>query len=196
MQLQSGTGNSYWAKVDQFNRLHTTAVNQSEIEYLSEFSGDSYSITTDNYTFNSTNSHPWLYIENRETSYNLFFASIIYSYNGGNTSHNRTLTKRLYRNPPAPTANYTSISAANLNFGSVRETDTFIYSWDGSATDGMTIDLSNSANTLTSTVQAGTLVLSDVEGIVLPFGSSVAFSFEPEEVGNASISIKVFFKPV
>ena len=79
MQLQSGTGNSYWAKVDQFNRLHTTAVNQSEIEYLSEFSGDSYSITTDNYTFNSTNSHPWLYIENRETSYNLFFASIIYS---------------------------------------------------------------------------------------------------------------------
>lgn len=60
----------------------------------------------------------------------------------------------------------------------------------------MTIDLSNSANTLTSTVQAGTLVLSDVEGIILPFGASVAFSFEPEEVGNASISIKVFFKPV
>ena len=60
----------------------------------------------------------------------------------------------------------------------------------------MEIDLPSSKNTLTSTVQAGTLILSDVEGILLPFGASVAFSFEPEEIGNGSISIKIFFKPV
>ena len=60
----------------------------------------------------------------------------------------------------------------------------------------MSIDLTNSSNTLTSTVQAGTLVLSDVEGLLLPFGSSVSVTFEPEEIGNASISVKIFFKPV
>ena len=195
-QIQSGTGNADWARVDNFHRLHTTAVTQSEVEYLSENTGDSYSITTDNYTFNSTNPHPWLYMENRETNYHLFFASIIYSYNGGDTNHNRTLTKRLYRNPSRPTANYDTLSAINLNFGSVREADMIIYAWDGSATDGMEIDLPSSKNTLTSTVQAGTLILSDVEGILLPFGASVAFSFEPEEIGNGSISIKIFFKPV
>lgn len=196
MQIQDGAGRGYWAKVDNFNRVHTTAVIQSEIEYISLSAGDAYSITTSNYTFNSTNPHPWLYVENRETLYYMFFDSIIYSYNGGNTSHNRTLTKRVYRNPPAPTDNYTTLIPTNLNFGSVRQGDVRVYGWDGSDTDGMEIDFTDTKNTLTSTVQAGTLVLSDIEGMILPFGTSVAFSFEPEEIGNASISVKIFFKKV
>lgn len=58
----------------------------------------------------------------------------------------------------------------------------------------MEVDLTNTKNTLTSTVQAGTLVLSDVEGLIMPFGTSVLISFEPEEIGMASISVKVFLQ--
>lgn len=194
MQVQDGSGRGYWAKVDEFNRLYTDSVQVSEIENISVENASSYSITTDNYEFNSTNEHPWLYVENRETKVNLFFDSIIYSYNGGNDSHNRTLTKRVYRNPPAPTDNYMSLDGINLNFGSVRAADINAYSWDGGLTDGMDVDLSNSTNTLTSTVQAGTLVLSDVKGLILPYGTSVLISFKPEELGNASISLKLFFR--
>lgn len=193
-QIQDGSGKGYWAKVDQFNRLHTAGTNRTEIEYVSINNGDAYSVTTTNYTFNSTNEHPWLYIKNQESNLVMFFDSIIYSYNGGDTNHNRTLIKRLYRNPPEPTANYESLNLNNLNFGSVRVADSLAYAWDGGASDGMDIDLSNSRNTLTSTVQAGTLVLSDVEGMVLPYGTSVLVSFKPEEIGTASISIKIFFK--
>jgi len=181
-------------KVNEENMALTHAMFRSEIEYYSAEKGDGYTITTDNYTFNSTAPHPWLYIENREQVYNMFFDSMIYSFNGGDTNHDRTLIKRLYRNPPAPTANMVEKTPTNLNFGSVRVPSINVWTWDGSATDGMEIDTSNAKNTLTSTVQAGTLVLSDVEGIVLPFGTSVLISFEPEEIGMSSISAKILFK--
>lgn len=58
MQIQSGTGNSQWAEVDDLGRLHTVAVTQSEMEYISARAGDGYTITTDNFKFNSTNEHP------------------------------------------------------------------------------------------------------------------------------------------
>lgn len=174
--------------------LLTKATTQSEIEYYSEVKKSSYTVTTDNYNFSSTNEHPWLYIENREQSYNLFFNSIIYSFNGGDTNHNRTLIKKLYRNAPSPTAGTIEKEPTNLHFGSIRVPDAVVYTWDGSYSDGMEVDTSNTKNVLTSTVQAGTLVLSDVEGIVLPFGTSVLISFEPEEVGTASISTKIYFK--
>lgn len=194
MIIYDGSGKGYSAKVDKFNRLHTTSTIVSEIEYVSLTAGDSYSITTPNYTFNSTNEHPWLWIKNNEPNLTMFFDSIIYSYNGGDTNHNRTLTKRIYRNPPEPTDNYEVLNSNNLNFGSARVANIVAYSWDSTSSDGMEIDLTNTRNTLTSIVQAGTPVLSDVEGMILPFGTSVLISFEPEEIGNASISVKVFFK--
>lgn len=184
----------YSVKVDRYGRLVSVSSIRSEVEYFSEVNEDSYTITTENYTFNSTNEHPWLYVENKEKQYDMFFDSIIYSYNGGDTNHNRTLIKKLYRNPPQPTANMTELTPKNLNFGSVRKSDTLVYSWDGSATDGMEVDLVEEQSTLTSTVQAGTLVLSDVKGMILPFGTSVLISFKPEEIGMASISLKIFFK--
>lgn len=193
MQIEDGFS-GYTVSVDKFNRLLTVSTTRSEIEYLSVARGDCYSITTPNYTFNTINEHPWLFIENREPTLTMFFDSIIYSYNGGDTNHNRTLTKRLYRNPPRPTGNYETVGSNNLNFGSVRIADLFAYSWDGGETDGMDVDLTDTQNTLTSTVQAGTLVLSDVKGMVLPFGTSVLVSFKPEEIGNASISVKIFLK--
>lgn len=176
--------------------LLTEATTRSEIEFISAVKSDAYTVTTDNYEFNSTNEHPWLWIENRDQDNDLFLNSIIYSFNGGNDNHNRTLINKLYRNAPEPTDNRTELSTTNLNFGSVREPDIKAYSWDGSSTDGMEVDTTglDVKNTLTSTVQAGTLVLSNLDGIVLPFGTKFLISFTPEEIGTASISAKIYFK--
>jgi hypothetical protein len=57
----------------------------------------------------------------------------------------------------------------------------------------MEIDLSNTSNFSTSIVGKGSLTLQDIEGVIIPFNTTMLFSFQPEEVGTASISIKMYF---
>lgn len=192
MQIQDGIGRGYRTEVDYYNRLHCHCTSITEIGDVSVRTERAYSVTTDNLTFTSTNEHPWLWMKNTNPNLTFFFSSIIYSYNGGNTNYNRSLIKRVYRNPPTPTGRYEEGSAYNLNFGSNKTAQLTVYKWDGTG-DGMEIDLSNTDNFSTSTVQKGTLTLSDIEGVVVPYNSTVLFTYEPEEIGKASISIKFFY---
>jgi len=193
MQIQDGAGKGYWAKVDSYNRFVTYTTTQKEVADVSVRTERAFSVTTDAITFNSTNEHPWLWLKNTNSNLLLFFSSIIYSYNGGDTNHNRVMTKRVYRNPSAPTARYTDCCSSNMNMGSNNTADWTVYSWDESAGDGMEVDLTSGTNFSTSLVQKGTLTLGDLEGVVVPFNNTILFTFQPEEVGTAAISIKMFF---
>jgi len=192
MQIQDGSGKGYWAKVDSYNRTHTYSTTLKEISDVSSRTENSYSVTTELFTFNSTNEHPWLYIKNTNPSLYMFISSIIYSYNGGDTNHNRVMTKRVYRDIPTPTDRYNNCCKSNLNIGSNNTALLTAYSWNGSG-DGMEIDLTNSTYVSTSLITKGSLPLGDLEGVVLPYNSSLLFTYEPEEIGTASISTKLYF---
>lgn len=193
MQLQDGAGKGYWAKIDRYNRINCYSTCLKEISYISVANELAFSITTDSITFNSTNEHPWLYVKNTNSDLYLYFSSIMYSFNGGDTNHNRSMIKRVYRNPDAPTARYTECCNANLNIGSNNTALLTSYTWDGSSGDGMDVDASSLNNVSTSIVSCGTLTLDDLEGVVLPYNSSLLFTYEPEEIGHASISAKIYF---
>lgn len=195
MQWQDGSGKGYWARVDNYNRVSTYATTIKEIADISTRKENAFSVTTNTITFNSTSEHPWLYIKNTNNNLYLYISSIIYSYNGGDTNHNRTMTKRVYRISEAPTSRYTDCCQANLNIGSNNTALLTAYSWDGSG-DGMEIDTTDATDVSTSIVSAGSLTLGDLEGVVLPYNSALLFTYEPEEIGIASISAKIYFNNV
>ena len=192
MQLQDGAGKGDWAHIDSYNRLHTYSTTIKEISDISTRHENSYSVTSDVYTFNSTNEHPWLYIVNDNPNLYLYISSIMYSYNGGDTNHNKTMTKRVYKGMDAPTDRYNDCCQANLNIGSNNTALLTAYSWNGNG-DGMEIDITNADNVSTSIVPKGSLTLGDLEGVVLPYNASMLFTYEPEEVGTATISTKLYF---
>lgn len=196
MQIQDGTGKGYLVKVDESNRLRTYATSVTESHFVSHDYERAYSISTENQTFNSTNEHPILYLRNNNPNLTIILSSVIYSYNGGDTNHDRTMVKRVYRNVDAPTANFSSLAPQNLNFGSLRSAVVDSYMWDDSASDGMTIDTSGINNLSTSTVPKGNLVLEEIGSVVIPYNASVLWTFQPEEVGKFSISLKFYFEDI
>jgi hypothetical protein len=193
MQLQDGVGNGYWGKIDQYNRLKTYSTNITEVGDISVRHGLAFSITMDIKTFNSTNEHPWLYLRNDNPNMFLFFSSIVYTFNGGDTNHNRCMTKKVYRNPSIPTNHFNELTSTNLNMGSNNPAVLTAYGWDGSENDGMDVDLSDKTSLSTSLVSKGSLLLSDIESVILQYGNSILFTYTPEEIGKASISLKIYF---
>lgn len=127
MQLQDGTGKAYWVKIDSYNRLHTYSTLKPEISDISINRDNAFSITTPVYTFNSTNEHPLLFIKNINPDLILFFSSIIYSYNGGDTNHDRVMIKRVYSCPGTPTDRYEEIDPVNIKIRSSNSAMTTTY---------------------------------------------------------------------
>jgi len=196
MQIQDGSGKGYWAKVDSYNRMAAYSTSVKEIADISTRNENAFSVTTNTLTFNSTNEHPWLYLRNDNNSLYLYISSIIYSYNGGDTNHNRTMTKRVYKATSSPTDRYQECCKANLNIGSNNTSLMTAYSWDGSTGDGMEIAYTDFDFVSTSIVTAGSLTLGELEGVILPYNAALLFTYEPEEIGTACISVKIYFNHV
>ena len=183
----------YTAKVDQYNRLYTKALVIPEVAYISTDTQESYNVTTPPLTFNSENEHPMLLLQNKRSDLTLILTTITYSWNGGNTNHDRAIIKRVYRNPPVPTDNYEMGNCANTNFGSSKEPQSDCYIWDESTSDGMTIDLSGIVNMSTDIINSSPVLYDSLEAWRLTYNDTILFTFEPEEIGVASVSLKYYF---
>ena len=194
MQINDGIGRGYLLKVDSKNRAHVMATRISEIGYVAQTTNDSYTISTNSFTFNSTNEHPIVYIKNTNSTKKLSFTIAHYGWNGGDTNYNRCMIKRVYKNISPPTANYESLVPQNTYFESLRTADANVYKWDESASDGMTVDTSGLSVFSTSCVSSGGVTLSDfIECVILDYNSSILFTYQPEEIGKASLTLYFFF---
>ena len=193
MNIDDGSGRGYRAKVDQYNRLDTYSTTIPEASDVSVRTERAFSVSSDVLTFNSTNEHPFLLIKNMSTDLLLYFSSIQYSFNGGNSGGDKSIFKRVYRNVPDPISNFEEMTPQNLNFGSLKSPDCDVYMWDGSSSDGMVVDTSSKKSLSTTVIGKGGLVLSDIESIVLDVNSSLLVSLQPEEIGKAAISLKFYF---
>lgn len=192
MQLQDGTGKGYWVQVDSYNRLRVYATLKPEISDISINKERAYSVTTPVNTFNSTNEHPFLWIRNNDPNLILFFSSIIYSYNGGDINHNRVAIKRVYSDCPEPTDRYTEVTPVNLNIGSPATNQFSVYTWNGTG-DGMEVDIPSSNSLSTSMIPNSSVVLNEVEAVSLGYRAAILFTYEPEEIGKAALSTKLYF---
>lgn len=192
MQIQDGSGKGYWVKVDDYNRIYCYSTTLPEISYVSTTHQNAFSITTPVYTFNSTNEHPWLWIRNNNPNLMMFFSAIIYSYNGGDTNHNRIMVKKVYPSSPEPTDRYNEANIKNLTIGSLKTPQLSAYSWNGSG-DGMEVDMTGLENLSTSMVPNSSLTLNEIEAVNLEYNATILFTYKPEEIGTASISTKIYF---
>lgn len=190
-QLYDATGRGYGAKVDKHSRLYVRSLSLPESAQISAEKGEGYNITTDILTFNSTNEHAIMFLKNKRTDAELILSTIIYSWNDGDTNHNRSIFKRVYRNPPDPTGNYITKVCQNLNFSSAKEPIDECYIWDGN-NDGMNIDLTG-LESLSTDVVKGAVAYRGLEDVRLSYNNAILFTFQPEEIGKCSISLKYYF---
>jgi hypothetical protein len=124
MKITDGTGTGFEARVDAKNRLSTTAVVESEMEYISEEDGQTYVISHGDYIAISTlNTETGiLHIKNISTTKELHIHAI-------RTCGTQVQKWKLYYNSDAGTliTDQTAGSSANLNIGSPNVADLTIY---------------------------------------------------------------------
>jgi len=195
-QIKDGRGTGQLAKIDRYGRLHGYTVNIKEDAFISLQTEEAYNVTSEIRTFNSTNEHPFFYIKNTNPNKMLIFSTIVYSWNGGNTNYNRAMVKRVYRNVSAPTGNFDNITCNTgaLNFSTFKQPALECYAWDGTG-DGMIIDKTGKESISTDLIKTD-FTYSDLGSVVLGYNNTIMFSYEPEEIGRCSISMKFFYNHI
>jgi hypothetical protein len=193
-QIQDGTGRGYLVGVDAENRLRVHGVHQIEPVQVAEDHGKTYSVGTYVNTFNSTNPHMALWLRNDSPTHLMYIHQFVYSWNGGDTSHNRCMMTSVYKNPGVPSANHTALVAGNLNWQSSLVLDGTAYKWDASATDGMAY--TGGIKIFENWLPQGFTMI-DTGGIpVLGQGDAIAIVLTPEEVGKFGCNFNFFMKEV
>ena len=134
--IKDGKGRGYLAEVNENHQMNVDAVIQREEVYISDNFGQTFAITTNVVTLNSTNQHLLLYMKNTSSKRKLYNATLEIGYNGGSTNHNRCISLQILGGFTVPSANHivAPFTNVNLSSGNVAEADGYI--WDGVG-DGM-----------------------------------------------------------
>lgn len=137
--IKDGTGQGYRAKVNNNNRLLTTANTQSTISAVSNEFGQAFSFSALEKAVVANTEYHLLWIKNTNPNNNFLINRVVVSYNGGNTNHNRVVTGRFRLGSIPPSANFTSIPGGALNQSKNANIPLAeAYVWNGTGS-GMTI---------------------------------------------------------
>ena len=189
--IKDGRGRGYSAEVNDKHQLLTEAVVQREESYIADKFGQTYVITTNSITLNSTNRHVLLYIKNNNTTKNLYHATLEVGYNGGSTNYNRSLDLQILAGFTGPTVNHTEAVFNNVNFTSGNTAEATGYKWDGVG-DGMTISGGVVVNE--AVFPAGNMIVETYGMPIMGFDDYLAISVKAEEIGKISVAIRLFYK--
>ncbi len=180
-------------RVNSENQLMTRSVVELDAIHYNHKYQDYYIAMSGTVTANSTNEHCLLYISNNDENKKIYVDALVYGWNGGSTSHNRSCRYRVYKNPGIPTLNYTTVVPTNMHFASSNIAIVTCYKWNAGATDGMTM---SSLGTLANdNILAQGLTNIRYQGIpILGYTNSTSISLTAEEVGTFSIVMRFFMK--
>lgn len=189
--IRGGNGPGFLVDVNKNNQMSIDAVIKREEAYLSNKFGQTYTISTNVVTLNSANQHLLLYMKNTSSTKLLYNATLEVGYNGGSSNHDRCMELRILAGFTTPSANHTVAPFGNVNFtsGEVAEADGYI--WDGVG-DGMTTTggvLVNGA-----IVGKGHKVYESYGMPIMGLNDYIGVAVAAEEIGKASITIRLFFK--
>ena len=189
--IVSGKGVKYPAEVNENFQLKTDGVIQRDELFIAEEFGQTYVITTNAVTLNSTNQHFLLYIKNNNSLKKLYNATIEVGYNGGSTNHNRCMILQILAGFIGPTANHQVASFNNVNFSSGNVAEATGYIWDGVG-DGMTF---TGGIVVNEGIMAKGHQVYETHGMpIMDFSRYLGIAVIAEEIGTVSITIRLFFK--
>jgi len=188
--ILDGKGRGYLAEVDSDQRLITYGTATNLEYYLSKNKETNFGFSTRSMTLNSTNNHLVYYIKNTSSEKDLHFSSIAWSWNGGTVNRNKILICEFVPGLSEPTANYTAINASNMNFGSSNSADCDLYTWDKTATDGMTYSGGNIGGTFF--IKEGVTELT-FQSLILQRNDTLGFLVKGEEIGDFAISVRIIY---
>jgi hypothetical protein len=189
--IKDGKGRGYLAEINEKHQIETEAVTQREESYIADKFGLTYVITTNSVILNSTNRHVLLYIKNTSPTRKLYHATLEIGYNGGSTNYNRSMDLQILAGFTGPTANYEVASLNNVNFTSGNVAEATGYRWDGVG-DGMTINGGGVVNT--GVFPVGHRVFETHGMPIMGLNDYMALAVQAEEIGKASISVRLFYK--
>lgn len=181
--IQDGTGKSYFARVDDENRLSVRSVSDTTIIHESG-QGNAWNINTQNVSVSAAGENALLYFKNNATNDAVITNVFIGIGTGTGTATDNALI-RCYTNPTGGTliSGGGAVTVVNRRIGSGR---TFNYT-ALSGSSGSTITGQAATPILYQTQTASSRVAGDVN-LTVPNGQSVAFT-----VDLKGISANVYF---
>jgi hypothetical protein len=138
MRIEDGKGSGKFVEVNDSHRLLCDDVTETRGAYTARSFGKFYSFATPVRDVTTTEGAMiWFY--NGSDTESFIIHSLIGSFNGDSTNHNRCCYLRFYGGMTAPSGNATAGSLSNTNTGSANSaTGSLIYYWDNVST-GMTV---------------------------------------------------------
>jgi len=172
--IQDGTGKGDFAAVTVNNRLKTTGVDLTLEEAATE-SGDTYNISSDEITLNTTGENVLFYVKSNEAN-NLLITNVIVNIKDYTGTDGQPEIK-VYRDPTAGTIVTNAVAATQLNrnFGSAKTLDADLYQ----GVQGDTINGQSGTIQVYLPSTAALTFNAFSTGTVLPKGGTFAVSYTP-----------------
>lgn len=190
--IRDGTGTGYKAQVDSDNRIATQAITTSRSTFIANAHGKSFIFSVNELTVTGGQESFIMWFQNNSTIENMFLQQVIFSWNGGDTNHNRTVLLRTWVGPTEPSANNATGVFGNTNSSSSIIADATGYYWNGTGT-GMTVS-DFGTKTLGMYHAQGQHLIDVNGGFIFGKGRSAGSSVIAEETGKLSIAIQVWFE--
>ena len=183
--IRDGVGTGTRAQVDAFHRLKVFGIVQPEL-YSASNAGLSFVFAVNDISVPATEA-TILYFQNTDPVNNFHIHEILAGWNGGSTTHARTLIGRFYAGMSAPTANSSTLVPVNLNTTSTTSPTATILKWNGSGT-GLTV-ASNGALAFSTYVGMGCTSIDFHGAFVIGYNKVIGITLQGEEAGLASIQL-------
>ena len=190
--VRDGTGKGNRAKVDDNNRLRMSGVTQSEI-YDASNNGLAFAFPANELSIPATEASVF-WLQNTDATRNFHIQRVYAFWNGGSTSHNRTMVARFYATSSAvaPSANNVAMSPINLNTTSNNVPVTTAWKWNGTGT-GMTV-ASNGVLAFTGYTGQGHTPIEFEGAFVIGYNKAINITLQGEEAGLAGIVMSGWYE--
>jgi len=190
--IRSATGHKNPWKINKYFQGEVHSVQQKEELFIAEKFGQTFIISTNVVTLNSTALHLLLFLKNTSATKYLYNATLEPGYNGGSTNHNRCMNLLILGGFTGPTANHDEAVINNVHFQKGGETaEAEAYIWDGNG-DGMTY---SGGGLINGAVIPKDHRVYDTYGMpIMGLNDYMGIAVQAEEAGTVSIAIRFFFK--
>jgi len=192
--IRDGIGTGNRAQVNDDHQLVVQSTIVTSASYNSSVNGQAIILPANDMTLADTAEKAVLWFKNTDPE-RVFHINYYYiSWNGGNTSYNRTMATRMYKSGTEPTANHYQFTPPSLNLGSSFQPLMTAYVWTG-AGSGMTVS-SLGTKAHAGYFAPGMTQLSLDGTIIMPFGQVLCATVQGEEAGKASFVISGWYAKV
>lgn len=192
--IRDGTGNGYRSRVDEDNRLEVSSVSRAEQRIISRDSRNSFLLSTGTMNISSSYDTVVFWGMVTDASVRLLINNMWFSWNGGNTNHDRCLFSNTWVGMGAPLANSVEKPPGNFFLGDPKLAPMLSYVWDGVG-QGITVPYNGGAMG-EMIFDKGFTVLDILGTTIVSANIPVGVALRGEEDGVASFTMQFWIEYV